>query len=269
MMYLIDRWFLKQPRLRRLVTRLLEGDREHEVALLGAQVRVHSVKEHGYLRASRLARKSVLLREELPVLLNLAALLAPGDVFVDAGANVGVFSLALARLRPLVPGLSCHAFEANPDTFARLAPMAAAAGVTAHQVALSDREGTLEFVAGAVSHVFTTVEHASEYSLGGGARVSVPCRRLDSFAFPAASIVLKIDVEGQETAVLNGAGELFDAGRVKAVYLDGYKDRAVEKFLAAHGFALLDAKTLAPVEGHIFGLLAVRSSETGKAAGRA
>ena len=261
MMYFIDRWFLKQPRVRRLVTRLLEGDREHEVTLLGAQVRVHSIKEHGYLRASRLARKSVLLREELPVLLNLAALLAPGDAFVDAGANVGVFSLALARLRPLAPGMSCHAFEANPDTFARLAPMAAAAGVAAHQVALSDREGTLEFVPGAVSHVFTTVEHASEYSLGGGERVRLPCRRLDSFAFPGGAIVLKVDVEGQELAVLRGAEEFFRAGRVKAVYLDGYKDRAVEEFLSARGFTLLDAKTLAPAAGHVFGLLAVRAAE--------
>ena len=47
MMRYIDRYFLKQPRLRRFVTRLLEGERERDVPLLGTPLRVHPIKEHG------------------------------------------------------------------------------------------------------------------------------------------------------------------------------------------------------------------------------
>ena len=257
MMHLIDRYFIKQPKLRRLVTRLLEGDRELDVPLLGTSVRVHSIKEHGYLRASRLAAKSALLREELPILINLAALMSDGDTFVDIGANVGIYSLTLARMQRIRTKMRFYAFEANPDTFARLAVHAPGLGVCAHNVALSDHGGTLEFVAGAVSHVFTTVENASEYSIMD-ARVSVPCRRLDEMEIAGDSLVLKIDVEGQERKVLDGASGLFEAERIKAVYLDGYKDREIETWLRGYGFALLDGKTLEPTAGNVFSLLALR-----------
>lgn len=257
MMYFIDRYFLKQPRLRRFVTRLLEGDKETDVPLLGTTLRVHSIKEHGYLRSSRLANSSALLREELPILINLAALLCDGDTFVDIGANVGVYSHTLSRLRKILPGLRFYAFEANPDTFGRLTANLEARGVRGHHVALADHAGTLEFVPGAVSHVFTTVENISNYSVADG-RVSVPCQRLDAMDIEGDSLVLKIDVEGQEKNVLDGAEGLFRANRVKAVYLDGYKGREIETLLRGYGFTLLHGKTLEPTEGGVFSLLAVR-----------
>lgn len=258
LMYFVDRFFLKQPRLRRFVTRLLEGNRTTDVRLLGATLTVHSVEEHGYLRSSRLANRSVFLREEAPIIVNLASLLCDGDTFVDIGANVGVYTLTLARLRSVLRGLRFYAFEPNPGTYARLASQAKALGVQTHNLALADHDGVLEFVGGAVSHVFTTVEHASEYSLKSAPRISVPCRRLDRLELEGGSMVLKIDVEGQELAVLEGAKGLFDAGRVKAVYIDGYKSPSVEQFLIARGFRLLDGKSLEPKTEASFGVLAVR-----------
>jgi FkbM family methyltransferase len=259
MMYFIDRYFLKQPRLRRFVTRLLEGDRECDVQLLGTTVRVHSIKEHGYLRSSRMARSSTLWRDEVPIIINLAALLCDGDTFVDIGANVGIYSLTLARIRRILPNTRFYAFEPNPDTFSRLSAKTAPLGIHSHNVALSDHSGSLDFVAGAVSHVFTTVENASTYSMAN-ARISVPCRRLDEMTIEGDSIVLKIDVEGQEKNVLDGALGLFRANRIKAVYLDGYKDRAIEDLLKGHGFSMLDGKTLEPTTGDVFGLLAIRQT---------
>lgn len=257
-MSLIDRYFIKQPKLRRFITRLLEGERELDVQLLGTSLRIHSVKEHGYLRASRLAAGSALLREELPVIINLASLLRDGDAFVDIGANVGVYSLTLSRLSRLIPNLRFYAFEANPDTFSRLVVHTQPLGIKAHNLALSDHTGSLEFVAGAVSHVFTTIENASAYSIAD-TPVSVPCRRLDEMGIEGNSLILKIDVEGQERKVLDGAQGLFQAGRIKAVYLDGYKDKTLEPLLVSHGFSLLDGKTLEPTPGSIFSLLAVRN----------
>jgi FkbM family methyltransferase len=243
MMYLIDRYFLKNPRLRRAITRLLEGDCTHQVSLLGETLTVHSIKEHGYLRSSRLSQSSALLRDELPVILNLAGLMCQGDTFVDIGANVGVFSLSLARLRRLYPNTVFYAFEANPDTFQRLQEQAQRLGIICLNTAVSDHEGLLKFVPGAVSHVFTTVENTSKYSLPETA-IDVECFRLDQVSLQGDSLILKIDVEGQEMQVLEGAQGLFLADRVKAVYLDGYSDKNIEPFLLDHHFRLFDGVSL-------------------------
>ena len=260
-MYFIDRYFLKQPKLRRFVTRLLEGNRECDIKLLGTSFRVHSIKEHGYLRTSRIANSSALLRDELPVMLNLASLLCDGDTFVDCGANVGVYSLTLARMHRILPNTRYYAFEANPDTFSRLTEKATTLDVKAYNVALSNHSGSLEFVSGAVSHVFTTLENASKYSLSGE-RTKVPCRRLDEMEIEGNSLILKIDVEGQEKQVLEGASALFKAHRVKAVYLDGYKDKTIERFLIDNGFYLLNGKSLNPIRVGEFNLLAIRNNSS-------
>ena len=256
--FLLDRLLIKQPRLRRFLTRLIEGQSVQDVSLLGTRICVDSIKENGYLRASRFANRASLFRDEAAVIVNLAALLQDGDTFVDIGANVGIYSLTLARMQRILPRTGFYAFEANPDTFARLRPKAEALGVKAYNLALSDHCGTLEFVGGAVSHVFTTVPNISGYSIAD-ARVSVPCRRLDEMEIEGDSIVLKIDVEGQEREVLEGAKGLFAASRIKAVYLDGYKEKEVESFLKGHGLTLLDGTTLQPTQGNLFGLLAVRN----------
>jgi FkbM family methyltransferase len=253
---------LNRPQLRRWATKLLEGDRDIDLSMLGSSYRINTIKEHGYLRASRLIRDSALLRDELPVLINLASLFEPGDTFVDVGANIGIYSLTLARLARLHPGVTFHAFEANPDTFLRLQTFAGEKGVEVHNLALSDHEGELGFVGGAVSHVFTTLDNANSYSIPKEI-TRVPCRRLDQLTLPGNSLIIKIDVEGQEKKVLEGAEGFLRDRRVKAVYLDENKDADTQSHLASHGFALFHGRTLEPATGHIpFSLLALRSSGT-------
>ena len=252
---IIDRLYIKNPRLRRWVTTLLEGKGEQQVELFGSKLTIDVVKEHGYLRASRLARRSSLFRDEIAVLMSLSAVLDDVDTFIDIGANVGLFSVMLSKIRQVRP-LECHAFEANPDTYARLQKNAAAHGVIAHNVALSNEDGEKRFVAGAVSHVFTTVEHQSAYSLPAET-MTLPCRRLDGFSFRGHALALKIDVEGQEREVLQGAEALFD--RVRVVYVDGFSDHAIIDMLRARGFAFYDGRSLAPTaSGKVFSLLALK-----------
>jgi hypothetical protein len=45
---------------------------------------------------------------------------------------------------------------------------------------------------------------------------------------------------------------------VKAVYLDGFKDRSLGQSLRDYGFDLFDGRTLAPATDDVFGLLAFR-----------
>jgi FkbM family methyltransferase len=192
--------------------------------------------------------------------MNLSLLVEDGDTFVDVGANVGLYACTVARRLRLRPGRNLvYAFEPNPDTFRRLERSAVPLGVRAVRCAVSDRAGVLEFVCGAVSNVFTAVEHAAGCHFPNE-RVTVNCRRLDEMELEGSAFIIKIDVEGHEVNVLQGAVRLFEAGSVKAVYIDGYENPAVEGFLRAHGFEFLDGLTLESIPGGRFNLLAVKAS---------
>ena len=252
--YLIDRLILKQPRLRRWLTRLIYGNREIDIPLLHCPVRVHTIRENGYVRASRLGETSSFYHDEAPVLLALAGLLPWADTFVDCGANVGIYSKLLERFRTLYPQLEFHAFEADPDTARRLAATLAGTGAHVHGVALSDAPGRLRFVRGAVSHVSTRADLASRYQLTE--TFDVEAQRLDAVGLTGRRLIMKVDVEGQELAVLRGAEQLFAAERVLAVFLDGCGEApAVAAFLRARGFEFFDARTLRRADDLPYALL--------------
>jgi FkbM family methyltransferase len=258
MINLIDRHFLKRPLVRRVITRLFSGDREESVTLLAQKYHVHTIREHGFLRAARLARTCSLFRDETPVLLHLAGLLNDGDTFLDIGANVGIFAANIASFRSIYPNLRIYAFEPNSDTALRLRANVEPLGVKVFEIALSNRSDTLEFVGGAVSNVYTTVENASSYSILKE-RSSCRCLRLEDLPIEGNSLVMKIDVEGQEWEVLDGSLSFFQAGRVKAVYLDDYKDSRVRAFLDKCGFRCFNGRTLAVATRETKHLLAVRA----------
>ena len=256
MIYLIDRYFLKQPTLRRFVTRLFNGNREEKVTLLAQDYQVHTMSEHGFLRASKIAQTCSLFRDEAPVIIHLAGLLSQADTFLDIGANVGIFAANMVRFRSIYPKLKVYAFEPNRDTANRLRTNAEPLGVEVFAIALSNRSGILQFVGGAVSNVFTTIDNASSYSIPNE-RSTCECRRLDDLPIEGNSILMKIDVEGQEWEVLQGSISYFQAGRVKAVYLDDYKDSRVRSFLDQYGFRYLNGRTLAAANAATRHLLAV------------
>jgi FkbM family methyltransferase len=258
MLHLIDRYFIKKPLIRRFVTKLLAGDRERKVTLLAGDYVVHTVREHGLFRASRLARSCSLSRDEAPVLIHLAGVLRDGDTFLDIGANIGLFATTIARFRVLFPDLKIYAFEPNPDTARRLRANAEPLGVEVFDFALSDRNGTLEFVDGAVSNVFATVENASPYSITSE-RSFCECRRLEDLSIQGDSLVMKIDVEGHEWEVLQGAIGLFELSRVRALYLDDFKDARVRSFLENYKFRFFNGRTLEAATDRTRHLLAVKT----------
>jgi len=260
-MQVVDRFYNKSPKVRELLMRLIYGSKDISIDLCGVKTEINTMKENGYLRASNLSLKSSLLRDEIPIFLSLSMILSKGDSFVDVGANIGIFSSIIARYKPFLSLEGVYAFEANPDTFERLEKNSKSYGFTPYNIGISDREGELEFVAGAVSHVFTTVDNASKYNIESRSTM-IQCQRLDYFDIKGDSIVLKIDVEGQELKILEGARSLFDNQRIKAVYLDGFANhKECLNFLTQYGFLLFDGKTLTESDGNLFSLLAVAGKE--------
>ncbi|MGI9087942.1 MAG: FkbM family methyltransferase [Chthoniobacterales bacterium] len=254
-------WFwavmFRFPKLRLRLTRLLVPAREMDVQIFGAPLRIDSREEIGLWRASKIADENVIFRDEAASLLNLALLLQPGDVFIDIGANVGLYSSALARLRNVFAQNEFVAIEANPATAARLQRSVDGRGVAVMNLGVSDRATELAFAPGVTSGVFKVAAPGEREGV-----TKIHCDRLDALPLPAGDLVMKIDVEDHELPVLEGAAGLFAAERIKVIYLDGYRGESIPPLLRGHGFALFDGRTLARVTDEVpaFSLLAVHQS---------
>lgn len=127
---------------------------------------------------------------------------------LDVGANNGVYTWHLARWSAGVT-----AFEPQPEHAAILS-RAFGRRVAVERVALSDSEGeaVLRVPLAALQDGLATIEPRN--ALGGGAvrDYAVPRRRLDGYDLPPVGVV-KIDVEGHELAVLQGAAALLARDR--------------------------------------------------------
>jgi FkbM family methyltransferase len=144
-------------------------------------------------------------------------LLVPGKLFVDVGAHVGSYALQYAEL-----GYQVHAFEAQRETFYRLAMGILTNDLTdrvqAHHVALGD--GSSNFVElraisrdGGGSSTLDLSTHQEPLSVE-----RVESRTLDSFGLKNVGLI-KLDVEGAELAVLIGALQtLKDSGFPKVIF---------------------------------------------------
>jgi len=134
------------------------------------------------------------------------SLLKAGSVVLDIGANIGYYSLTAA---PLVGSEGCiYAFEPASQQFVRLKDNALRIGflqIHPYKLALSDKSGE------------ATIHLEDEYNTGSASLRSagpkniwdeiVICTTLDDFVESQALDhldVIKIDVEGYESAVLNG-----------------------------------------------------------------
>jgi FkbM family methyltransferase len=256
--YLTWRLVLKQPRIRLLATRMLVRDRNEWIRLFGTKVFVNRRDEIGYWRANRNQHRSIVARDEIPSLLRISAFVARSSTFVDCGANVGLFTAAMLPLRKVLPNLKFYAYEANPSTFFRLGQTLAGSGATTENIALSNREGVLSMASGAASGVFGVP--GGDFQIEGEV-VKVPCRRLDSYEIEGSRLFLKVDVEGHELEVLEGASAFFEDQRVFGVFIDGAtREEECLNLLAKYGFAFFNVPDLEQFETGDFRILALKSS---------
>ena len=168
--------------------------------------------------------------------------LRPGDKVIDAGANVGIYTLFLASL--VGPKGRILAFEPDPKAAGRLREnieLNRLANVTVRQAAVSDFIGTADFTQGADT---------------GNALYSVrtydqPPQQVEVTTFDAEIrdkfVVCKMDVEGAELPALKGAAQLL-AVKNPPVWLielsekmqakTGSSVAQVEDWLKDHGYDL-------------------------------
>lgn len=170
---------------------------------------------------------------------------------VDVGAGRGQFAL-VARRR--FPQAMLHCFEplgASREKLVRV--MGGARAVQVHAVALGSRAGEVELQATAdldsSSLLALTPLHSEAFDgAQPKARVRVPLARLDQTlsraALPGPSL-LKIDVQGYELDVLEGAKSLLEAFRtilIECSFVELYEGQAladeVTCFLRERGFGL-------------------------------
>lgn len=134
----------------------------------------------------------------------LERLIPKDSVTVDVGANCGLYTRELAHCSRQV-----HAFEPARQ-MANLLRRTVAPNVEVHQIALSDREGTATLSVpldhGQAVHSLASLEQRAE--TGPRTAEQVRTARLDSVVREPVTFV-KIDVEGHELRVLEGASGLF------------------------------------------------------------
>jgi FkbM family methyltransferase len=153
---------------------------------------------------------------EEPLLRFVRAVVHPGDLFVDGGTNIGVHMLNAA----VSVGREGRvlAFEPDEDAFARAGSNLALnpsfhARVSLQRTALGDRAGTVGFAQGGDRHLESRVVPTGP---------QVPCTTLDlQLAQDELQrdrvVVCKLDVEGYEHKVLDGATRLL--GRPDTIFI--------------------------------------------------
>jgi FkbM family methyltransferase len=189
---------------------------------------------------------------------------AAGDVVVDGGAQVGLFAL---HLQWLAPGIRVHCFEPAPATRARLAANVArnALGATIgiHPYALLDREGTVPLRANTLSGNRSLFERADASADRPDVVRCIPLATALDLCGGERLALLKLDVEGAEVEILEGADEatLARVERVALEYHDflrpGCRERVAERLTRA-GFRHIETEPSA-MDGAIGILRAARS----------
>jgi FkbM family methyltransferase len=156
----------------------------------------------------------------------LHRLIAPGELVVDVGANLGYLtSLAAVRAGDDGHVIGC---EPHPQVFELLERNAAlwrrrgVANVELQQVALSDHPGEGTLISGPTFHMGVAALESENGETGDGEPIAVRLDSLDRLIGDRTVGVLKIDVEGHEAGVLRGARGLLSSGAIRDIVFEDH-----------------------------------------------
>jgi len=158
------------------------------------------------------------------------AFLRPGSVVIDVGASLGEWTLPFARA--VGPAGRVIAIEPAPRGAAALASTLAANALHQAEIvrcAIGDHDGTAEFAVPVVTSARTDTGTARiGPACTGHDALQVSLRSLDSLAAEhdlARIDLIKIDVEGHERQVLDGAAAVLSRNRPVLVIETGHEAR--------------------------------------------
>ncbi len=141
-------------------------------------------------------------------------LLRDGDEFLDVGANIGSYSILAASRKA-----SVLAIEPVPATYLQLLDNVnlnnAIGQIFPKNIGVGARHGVLQF-----STEMGPTNHVLKDNEPGGNAASVAVDALDAIANGWRPIMIKIDVEGFESAVLNGAVSILAQPSLVAVLIE-------------------------------------------------
>lgn len=171
-----------------------------------------------------------VLREDYePELYYLERSLAPGSVFIDAGANTGIYTVLAAKL--VGDAGKVLSFEPGEESYKNLdrnVKLNNLSQVKLFKSALSDTEGTAKFY-----HIDNA---PNSYSLGGDGSENTTYEEVATTTIDSVLSregidrvdFIKMDVEGAEEYVLQGAKDLF--GRMRPQVLFEINEKAIDRF---------------------------------------
>lgn len=168
----------------------------------------------------------------------------PGEVVYDVGANVGTYSLVLGTILKRSGG-RVVGFEATPTVADWFRANVDASGLTdtvrVVAAAASDEMGTTEVYTGRAHRRNSIVREPRAHDYPS-VPVEVPTCRLDGINAPPPDRI-KIDTEGAELRVLQGAEGLLDA-QTCILYIEphqhGYTMSELRSYLRGFGYELVE-----------------------------
>jgi FkbM family methyltransferase len=173
----------------------------------------------------------------------LARLIKPNDAVVDAGANIGYMSCLAAVL--LRSGGRLFSFEPHPQLFKQLqknlSRLATNSPLELHlnNCALGSEVGVAQLV---LPSDFDKNDGIGRIGTATSQEVSieVPVKRLDQFLGEQLVSVMKLDVEGFELPVLQGATQSISRRRIRTIVFEDHEgpESEVVKWLTAQGYQL-------------------------------
>jgi FkbM family methyltransferase len=157
---------------------------------------------------------------EMPTTEALVQCVRPGMIVADVGANVGYFTILMADL--VGSSGKVMAFEPNPAMAERIRRSAYLNGLTErveiYPVALHDANCPVSFLMPSDEPKNAYITRYEGVELTGG--VILDAERLDNRPEWHSIELLKIDAEGSEERIWNGASGLRHADRLRTIILE-------------------------------------------------
>jgi FkbM family methyltransferase len=207
---------------------------------------------------------------DLTVSETLFRLADPGELAVDVGGNVGHMTSVLSRR--VGGGGVVLTFEPHPVIYEYLSANVErwvtrrdAPDIVLHRVALSNFDGSAELVMGPGFDWNQGSATLGDLRDVGGRAEEVPVRRLDDVLGDRYVGVLKVDVEGHEREVFEGAERALGERRIRDIVFEDFADAptAVARLLQGHGYDVfsLDHSLGGPMAGAATRRAASRSGD--------